>query len=102
MPSRSSTRNAGLIRLTCNDDLDVSEGLDRLKEQVAAEAFGDPRLGARLRGGNRQQLEEDAAQLARAAGIRQGISVGGSPTPEAALLAFRRRQARGRTRLFGR
>jgi hypothetical protein len=80
----------------------VTEGLDQLKERVALDVFGDASLGRRLRGGNAEQLRADALELARAA--RQagglGFDIGGSPSPEQALSAFRRRVAARNQRLL--
>ena len=69
----------------------MSDGLDQLRNRIAAEHLGDAALGPRLHGGNAEQLREDAEQLRAAAGLPDRC---GRPSMAAELWLYRRRRRR--------
>jgi hypothetical protein len=75
----------------------VADGLDQLKQRVAAEHLGHAELGSMLKGGNELQLRRDAEQIRVEAGMRDNgrLSIG------AALFVSRERQGARARRLFG-
>ena len=81
-------------------DPDSGEGyrLDALKAEVAEQHLGDASLGPRLKGGNAEQLREDAERLRDEARLPGS----GRPSPQAAAWLWKRRCAEQHERLFGR
>jgi hypothetical protein len=81
-----------------HSDTVSDDWLTKAKQTVALEHLGDARLGARLRGGNLDQLRRDAERLRREAGMPGNDR----PSPEAAMFVYRRRQEAMFRRVFRR
>ena len=85
--------------MTASDDPGSGEDrLNELRREIAAQHLGDPDLGPRLRGGNAEQLRDDAERLRDEARLPGS----GRPSVEAAVWTWQRRRAQFAERLFGR